>query len=379
MPRLPIGGIALPATTAGASTMAVVPREVANHATGTNTETKTETKTKTTTENKTKAQSAFGSLLSQATNSALSDDGQPHRLEAASSPPERHDDSAEGEDPSSAVTELLMMLPSMLPLSGAMRSSNPVPPQDAQAVAALPNGTEPSDAQGLAPHLSSRDLPTLALPEPGGENSTRSCDAQGSAVEKKFSYEALHKSEIAPVTTSAMDNATITETFTAPVTAPFTDPSLTRADHGVPAQSRSASSPVRREFSEPIRWMTRNDLHSASLTLNPPELGPVRVELTLAGAEATARFASAVPEVRQAIESGMAELRAMLVESGLTLASASVNPEGPYPHARDKHEQQAGRPTLRSRAAEVSPDVSETATSPTSQRISHSRLLDLYA
>jgi flagellar hook-length control protein FliK len=74
-----------------------------------------------------------------------------------------------------------------------------------------------------------------------------------------------------------------------------------------------------------IVWMVAGKEQSASLTLNPPELGPMQVVLSVTGDQTSITFSSAQPEVRQALENAMPRLREMMSESGISLGDASVN------------------------------------------------------
>jgi flagellar hook-length control protein FliK len=64
---------------------------------------------------------------------------------------------------------------------------------------------------------------------------------------------------------------------------------------------------------------------SASLTLNPPDLGPLHVVLHVTNSHATANFTAAQPEVRQALENAMPKLREMLGDAGIQLGQANVS------------------------------------------------------
>lgn len=77
-----------------------------------------------------------------------------------------------------------------------------------------------------------------------------------------------------------------------------------------------------------VVWMAGNGQHSASLILNPPELGPLQVVLNVADSQATANFFAAQPEVRQALEAAMPRLREMLDAAGIELGQASVSSGG---------------------------------------------------
>jgi flagellar hook-length control protein FliK len=64
---------------------------------------------------------------------------------------------------------------------------------------------------------------------------------------------------------------------------------------------------------------------SASLTLNPPDLGPLQVVLNISNSTANATFVAAQPEVRQALEAAMPRLRDMLGDAGIQLGQATVS------------------------------------------------------
>jgi flagellar hook-length control protein FliK len=74
-----------------------------------------------------------------------------------------------------------------------------------------------------------------------------------------------------------------------------------------------------------IVWMTRGGEQSATLTMNPPDLGPMQVVLSVSDNQATVDFMSAQPEVRQALESALPRLREMMSESGVQLGQATVS------------------------------------------------------
>lgn len=82
-------------------------------------------------------------------------------------------------------------------------------------------------------------------------------------------------------------------------------------------------------FGDKIVWLAKNDMQSAQISINPPQLGPMQISLTLNGDQASAIFTSAHAEVRQAIESAMPHLREMLSASGITLGDASVGAQLP--------------------------------------------------
>lgn len=93
-----------------------------------------------------------------------------------------------------------------------------------------------------------------------------------------------------------------------------------------------------------VVWMVAGEQQSASLTLNPPDLGPLQVVLSVSNSQANATFIAAQPEVRQALEAALPKLRDMLGEAGIQLGQASVNSGTPNQQGNfEQQGSQAGR------------------------------------
>jgi flagellar hook-length control protein FliK len=95
------------------------------------------------------------------------------------------------------------------------------------------------------------------------------------------------------------------------------------ASNYVPAQLGSTG--WNDQVGQKIVWMVAGGEQSASLTLNPPDLGPMQVVLSVNGDQASVAFSSGHEEVRHALESAMPRLREMMGESGIALGSATVS------------------------------------------------------
>jgi len=80
-------------------------------------------------------------------------------------------------------------------------------------------------------------------------------------------------------------------------------------------------------LSQQVVWMVDKDAQVAELRINPPELGPVEVRLTVNGDQASAQFVSTHQEVREALETSIARLRESFAEAGIQLGQASVSAE----------------------------------------------------
>jgi flagellar hook-length control protein FliK len=87
-----------------------------------------------------------------------------------------------------------------------------------------------------------------------------------------------------------------------------------------------------------VVWMASGAQQSASLTLNPPDLGPVQVVINVSNASADATFTAAQPEVRQALEAALPRLKEMLSEAGISLGQTNINAGTPQQHtAQQQH------------------------------------------
>ncbi|MFA6970882.1 MAG: flagellar hook-length control protein FliK [Gallionella sp.] len=83
------------------------------------------------------------------------------------------------------------------------------------------------------------------------------------------------------------------------------------------------------EFSQKISWVSTQQNQVAELHLNPPDLGPMSVVLSVSDNQATALFTSPHSAVREAIENAMPKLRESLAENGIMLGNATVSDQAP--------------------------------------------------
>jgi len=78
-------------------------------------------------------------------------------------------------------------------------------------------------------------------------------------------------------------------------------------------------------ISQKVMWMVGASEQSATLTLNPKDLGPLQVIINVNNEKADATFISENPEVRKALEEGMSSLRNSMGQAGVELGQANVN------------------------------------------------------
>jgi len=77
-------------------------------------------------------------------------------------------------------------------------------------------------------------------------------------------------------------------------------------------------------ISQKVVWMVGVGEQSATLTLNPPDLGPLQVVIHVHNDQADTTFLSDNAEVRRALEDGMSNLRDKMSEAGIQLGQANV-------------------------------------------------------
>jgi flagellar hook-length control protein FliK len=93
------------------------------------------------------------------------------------------------------------------------------------------------------------------------------------------------------------------------------------------------------QVGQKIVYMAGSEEQTASLTLNPPDLGPLQVVLSVSNDQASVTFSANQEEVRQALEDALPRLREMMSESGIALGNATVN--AGMPDGRQGQEQAA--------------------------------------
>jgi flagellar hook-length control protein FliK len=78
------------------------------------------------------------------------------------------------------------------------------------------------------------------------------------------------------------------------------------------------------ELGQTVVLMIGEKQHVAELHLNPPDLGPLDIRLTVNEHQTSAVFTSPHSVVREAVESALPRLREVLADSGIMLGNASV-------------------------------------------------------
>lgn len=116
-------------------------------------------------------------------------------------------------------------------------------------------------------------------------------------------------------------------------------PAATATGHSAayPAEARLSTTPGQAGFAEQLgaqlSTFVRDGVQHARLQLHPLELGPVTVQIELAGGNAHLSFAAEHAQTRQALEQALPTLAGSLREAGLTLSGGGVfeQPRQPQP------------------------------------------------
>lgn len=97
-----------------------------------------------------------------------------------------------------------------------------------------------------------------------------------------------------------------------------------------------------------VVWMVRNNMQEAQIQLNPRELGPISVRVSVNNDQASVHFIAQHASTREALDAAIPRLREMLAESGLNLAQSDVSQQSP---------QQRGEGGSRGGAAHLAADT----------------------
>lgn len=79
------------------------------------------------------------------------------------------------------------------------------------------------------------------------------------------------------------------------------------------------------EVSDQVVWLGQQQVKSATIKLNPPELGPLEVSVNIKHDQATVHFSSHHVMVRDALDQALPRLRDMFQDTGVSLLDVSVS------------------------------------------------------
>lgn len=134
------------------------------------------------------------------------------------------------------------------------------------------------------------------------------------------SQPASEPAPAAPAPASPSFAAVLAQALPTPNAAAGAAPATTYAGVQAPVQSHAFAP----ELGARVSLLAVDGVQQAQLQLNPADMGPVTVQITVDGSQAQVSFHAAQAETRQALEQSLPDLAAALQGQGLTLAGGGV-------------------------------------------------------
>ncbi|HSX85387.1 MAG TPA: flagellar hook-length control protein FliK [Cellvibrio sp.] len=240
-------------------------------------------------------------------------------------------------------------------------------------------------AGGLAGELAGDVSDNLTLePAPGADTDGEPSGAADNGENPDFlllnSKAALNKLTDANTTAPAQDKATVD--LAKPTVIGAAVESLTRLTEAQSPAARAfvvqtgvpvtvGSPQWSQAVGDKVLWLAAQNVSAAEIRLDPPELGPMQVRVSINQDQASVTFTSPHPVVREALDQQLNRLREMFSEQGLNLVNVDVSDKSFAQQEREQQESGENQAT-----AEV--DEEDLVPVGVSQAISM-RLVDHYA
>jgi flagellar hook-length control protein FliK len=174
--------------------------------------------------------------------------------------------------------------------------------------------------------------PLMQLPKAGEVRLAAEIAANGKNLPQVVSPEQQFGDKLATLVEVPAGNAggTLHSTDLSAAANPFATAAVFRNPEPLPALAvapRVGSAEWGGVVGEKVVWMASQSHQVAELHLNPPNLGPLEVRLTISNDQASALFVSPHSAVREAIETALPRLREMLADNGIMLGNVTVGSE----------------------------------------------------
>ena len=198
-------------------------------------------------------------------------------------------------------------------------------PSDADPKQTLNTLTKPESSEATLQHDAFSQL--VEMQKDGHETQTK----QG--IHGSAKYESapsnIHLNPVVDMTRSQTTQASVTQSMN-PITAPIMEyPGKSGWDQAI---------------GQRVLMMVNNAQQSASISLNPPELGPLEIVIEVSNAQTDTTFLSDRQEVRQALQDGIENLRNMMKESGISLGHTNIGARQQQDQAHyPAHQAQSGK------------------------------------
>jgi len=275
-------------------------------------------------------------------------------------------------DTSAQPDNLLAMLLNSPTAAAAPPVVKPLPAAQAEtapAIAAAPSSGPLLEAmaQSLESQLKSSEKAISSEPQPP---SSPALNARAQLALESEKFELVMSKERRDVSPEA---SSLGPSHTAPV------------KHGIEAPSAASETQAKshvstgfgqegwdKAISQRVTWMVQDQLKSATLTLNPPHMGPIQVHVQLDNQQINVQFFSGQAEVRQALQEAIPALESMMNQSGLQLGQSDVSDQQPRSQGQSGPARNPGQGT-------PSDDLDATAAPLSSPRTIASGLLSTFA
>lgn len=267
-----------------------------------------------------------------------------------------------------ATTTQISALPdSALPETGKVDIATP----GDTGTAVLPTQVDTNKTSATTARQSAGEA-SLAAAQPEAAKTSDSLQRFGSVLESANTV--ARKEHTLPEIAPAAPQATATQSNLAAAIAP--------QNLAAPSAQLTVPTPVGRkdwgdDFGQKITWLATSNHQSAELHLNPPQLGPLDVVISVSGDQASAFFSSPHAAVRDAVEQAMPKLREMMADNGITLGNTSVNDQA-RDNDRNAHQARSGG----SQTGSISDNMAAGTPQPvvlTTPARRHNGLLDTFA
>lgn len=113
-------------------------------------------------------------------------------------------------------------------------------------------------------------------------------------------------------------------------TTPVGQPAL----HAAPHQLNFTEKGWESSFGQNIQWMNANNIKSAQIRINPAELGPVKIDLTMNKDHLSLQIHATHQITRDTLEAALPRLRSELADQGFSNANLDMAGQGQKQHAR---------------------------------------------
>jgi len=96
------------------------------------------------------------------------------------------------------------------------------------------------------------------------------------------------------------------------------------------------------DLGDRVLWMASNNRQVAELRVDPPQLGPVEVRLSISGEQASVTLVAAHAGVREALQASIPRLQDMIQSIGLELGNVTVGSDA-SPRQQERRDEGSGR------------------------------------